>query len=181
MKNLMTSRRVRKTRTLILGLVTTIALVAAPAPGAAAEDTDIPIPAEAGVPDESGDTDIPVPAEAEAGVPDDEPAVPDGAIHPESIDDGTSELDHADAPVDAGAVAGGAGRAEVRDIAFPVLGPVNYTDTYGSPRGGGRLHIGTDIMSDKLQEVVAVDDGVIFWVSYGGSNYIYLRGDDGYI
>jgi len=107
-------------------------------------------------------------------------AVPEGAVHPESIDDGTSELDHDHSAEAQDAPAPAATRAETRDITFPVRGPVNFTDTFGAPRSGGRLHIGTDIMAGKLQEVVAVDDGEIFWASYGGSNYLYLRGDDGY-
>ncbi|MDR9451247.1 MAG: hypothetical protein RI637_08520, partial [Acidimicrobiia bacterium] len=39
--------------------------------------------------------------------------------------------------------------AELYPIIFPVLGPNHYTDTFDSPRSGGRIHGATDIMADK--------------------------------
>lgn len=53
------------------------------------------------------------------------------------------------------------------DMVFPVLGDVEFDNTWGNARSGGRRHQGTDIMADKLLPVVAVSDGVIDWVHDG--------------
>jgi peptidoglycan hydrolase-like protein with peptidoglycan-binding domain len=45
--------------------------------------------------------------------------------------------------------------------AFPVQGPCSFTDTWHDPRGGGRLHIGVDIIAPRGNLVYAVADGVI--------------------
>lgn len=50
------------------------------------------------------------------------------------------------------------------EIVFPVIGDVEYTDTWGAPRSGGRTHEGTDIMGEKGLPVVAAADGVISWI-----------------
>jgi hypothetical protein len=76
-------------------------------------------------------------------------------------------------------------------IVFPVIGDVNYTDTFGAPRSGGRTHAGTDIMTYDVKglPVVASADGVISWISndcchlaidHGGgwsTWYIHLNND----
>ncbi len=66
---------------------------------------------------------------------------------------------------------------------FPVAGPHNYTDSWGSPRSGGRRHKGTDIMSARGTPTVACVSGVIGQTSplergLGGIT-IWLVGDDG--
>lgn len=61
-------------------------------------------------------------------------------------------------------------------LVFPVDGPVEYADTWGAPRGGGRSHEGVDIMAEKGVPVVAAGDGVIGWV---GSDCCYFSIDHG--
>ncbi len=59
------------------------------------------------------------------------------------------------------------------DIVFPVIGEVTYTDTFGAPRGGGRTHKGTDIITadGKGVPVVAAAAGTVSWI---GSECCYL-------
>ena len=45
--------------------------------------------------------------------------------------------------------------------AFPVQGICGFADTYGAPRGGGRLHEGVDIIAKAGQHVYAVKDGTL--------------------
>lgn len=47
---------------------------------------------------------------------------------------------------------------------FPVAGPHAFTDSFGAPRSGERLHKGIDIFADKGVPVVAMADGVVEWV-----------------
>ena len=71
----------------------------------------------------------------------------------------------------------------------PVQGPVSFTDTYGSPRGGGRTHKGNDMFSPRGTPVVAVTAGSVFfqsdplgglaaYVSGGGNTYYYAHLND---
>lgn len=75
---------------------------------------------------------------------------------------------------------------EVRAITLPIpadqLGKVRWTDTYGAPRGGGRTHIGVDIMGPKMVPVIAARGGVVTWGDFNnaGGNYVRLRDDDGW-
>src|SRR5665811_2347822 len=71
---------------------------------------------------------------------------------------------------------------------FPLEEKVEWTDTYGAPRGGGRSHQGNDIMVPKMTPLLAVADGEVDWLnreeepsSYNGQPYynLLLRGDDG--
>lgn len=71
----------------------------------------------------------------------------------------------------------------VRTITFPVDGENNFSDTYGAPRSGGRVHLGTDIISAKMTPVVAAVDGRITFLpqvepSWGYA--IYIKDSDGY-
>ena len=73
--------------------------------------------------------------------------------------------------------------AELYPIIFPVLGPTHYTDTFDSPRSGGRTHEATDIMADKMVPVVAAADGTIGWMhdEQGGNCCdLALDHDDGW-
>jgi hypothetical protein len=55
---------------------------------------------------------------------------------------------------------------------FPVLGPCEWTDTWGQTRGGGsRKHLGQDLPATKLRPLLAAFNGV--WDGWG------VRGDDG--
>jgi murein DD-endopeptidase MepM/ murein hydrolase activator NlpD len=71
----------------------------------------------------------------------------------------------------------------------PVQGPVSFTDTFGSPRGGGRTHKGNDMFSPGGTPVVAVTAGSVFfqgdplgglaaYVSGGGNTYYYAHLSD---
>lgn len=53
------------------------------------------------------------------------------------------------------------------DMVFPIVGDVQFDNTWGNARSGGRRHQGTDIMAAKMLPVVAVADGVIDWVHDG--------------
>ncbi len=72
---------------------------------------------------------------------------------------------------------------ETIDIAFPVQGDVSFSNDYDSPRSGGRTHLATDIMADKMTPIIAVTDGVITNAPMQEPDYGYnisLRGDNGY-
>ncbi|MEA2001607.1 MAG: M23 family metallopeptidase [Actinomycetota bacterium] len=66
---------------------------------------------------------------------------------------------------------------------FPVLGENHYSDTFGDPRSGGRVHHGVDIMSAKMTPIVAVADGTVGWIDNtvgGDCCAMSLRHDDGW-
>ena len=44
---------------------------------------------------------------------------------------------------------------------FPAQGPCTFTDTYGAPRSGGRVHEGVDVIAKAGQWVYAVKDGTL--------------------
>ena len=59
-------------------------------------------------------------------------------------------------------------------------GPVSFTDTYGSPRDGGRTHKGVDMFSPRGTPVVAVLPGSVFFQGDpAGGNAAYLQASDG--
>ena len=73
-------------------------------------------------------------------------------------------------------------------ILFPLEHRVNWTDTFGAPRSGGRTHAGNDLMAPKMTPILAVVDGTVDWLNLTGklSSYnnlpyynILLHGDDG--
>jgi murein DD-endopeptidase MepM/ murein hydrolase activator NlpD len=62
----------------------------------------------------------------------------------------------------------------------PVQGPVSFTDTYGSPRSGGRRHMGNDLFAPIGTPLVAVTDGSVFFQGDPlGGNAAYVEGNDG--
>jgi hypothetical protein len=67
-------------------------------------------------------------------------------------------------------------------MVFPVLGKVNWSDTFLADRdGGSRRHHGQDLMAPKMRALVAVFDGTVrFNRSAAGHNTITLQGDDGW-
>ncbi|MDJ0925882.1 MAG: peptidoglycan DD-metalloendopeptidase family protein [Acidimicrobiia bacterium] len=71
---------------------------------------------------------------------------------------------------------------ELYPLVFPVDGQYSFTDTFGAPREGNRLHQGIDIFADKLTPVVAVADGTIIKVTIGerAGRYIVVEHDDGW-
>lgn len=44
---------------------------------------------------------------------------------------------------------------------FPIQGPCHYGDTWHAPRGGGRLHLGVDLIAPVGNAIYAVADGTI--------------------
>lgn len=81
------------------------------------------------------------------------------------------------APVPGQRVRGGAPAAP---FVCPIDGPLAFGDDFGVPRGGGRRHMGVDLLSPRGTLNVAVVDGTIEtrpWA--GGGITIFLRGDDG--
>ncbi len=74
----------------------------------------------------------------------------------------------------------------VREIMFPVVGPNNYSDTWGACRGYrcSRSHKGADVFGAKLAPLVAATDGVIISVRRtsltSAGNKVVLRDADGW-
>jgi peptidoglycan hydrolase-like protein with peptidoglycan-binding domain len=69
-------------------------------------------------------------------------------------------------------------------VHFPVQGRCNFADTWHYPRGGGRLHIGVDIIAPEGNLIYAVTDGTITRMFREGSNSMTGNGlrltmDDG--
>jgi Peptidase family M23 len=65
-------------------------------------------------------------------------------------------------------------------MVFPLAPPYRFTESFGDPRPGGRIHAGEDLMADsKGQEVYAVADGTVRWI---GSSccYLAIEHDDGW-
>lgn len=73
--------------------------------------------------------------------------------------------------------------AEIRNIVFPVQGLYSFSDSYGDPRSGDRVHEGIDIMTAKMTPLVAAVDGIIFSAPPAEPSYGYvinLRDSEGY-
>jgi murein DD-endopeptidase MepM/ murein hydrolase activator NlpD len=74
----------------------------------------------------------------------------------------------------------GGAALSVPSFVCPIDGPLAFGDDFGAPRGGGRRHMGNDLLSPSGSHNVAVVDGTIEtrpWA--GGGITIFLRGDDG--
>lgn len=69
--------------------------------------------------------------------------------------------------------------AEARAMTLPIhpdrVGDVYWTDTYGAPRGGGRSHIGVDMMGEKMIPLVAVRSGTVTWGRFNNARGSILR------
>ena len=65
-------------------------------------------------------------------------------------------------------------------LVFPVVGPVQYHDDFGEPRGSSR-HQGNDLMAPKRSLAVAAEAGKVkFWTSSSRAGcMLYLYGDSG--
>ncbi len=79
-----------------------------------------------------------------------------------------------------GLLAGTANAAPPKQILFPVVGAVTFTDDFGAPRGS-RSHQGNDLMAARGTPVVAVEDGVVrkHRTGRGGDCMLYLDGESG--
>lgn len=56
--------------------------------------------------------------------------------------------------------------ADVKMEVFPVQGPCWFGDTWHAPRGGGRLHVGTDVIAASGKLLYAVVDGKVSKMYY---------------
>lgn len=68
-------------------------------------------------------------------------------------------------------------------IACPVQPPVNFIDSWGFPRSGGRTHKGQDMFAAEGQPLVAVDDAVVLEIRQGaglGGNVVWLQTREGH-
>ena len=65
-------------------------------------------------------------------------------------------------------------------IIFPVVGPVKYTNDFGSARGQS-AHQGNDLMAAKRSPAVAAESGKVkYWTTSGAAGcMLYLYGDSG--
>jgi hypothetical protein len=76
--------------------------------------------------------------------------------------------------------------AQVRPITLPIhadsVDRVGWRDTYGAPRGGGRSHIGVDMLGAKMIPLVAVRDATVTWGRFDNrsGSLIRLRDADGW-
>ena len=62
----------------------------------------------------------------------------------------------------------------------PVAGSSIFVDSWGAPRSGGRLHLGTDLMGVRGTPLAAVADGTIDQgASIAGGNTVWLYADHG--
>jgi len=71
---------------------------------------------------------------------------------------------------------------EIIDIAFPVNGDVSFSDDYLDARTG-HTHHAIDILANKLNLILAADDGMITFAPMDEPSYGYmlkLKGDSGY-
>lgn len=74
--------------------------------------------------------------------------------------------------------------SDTRNITFPVVGNVSYSNDFGASRdGGARTHEGNDIMGAKMMPLVAVVSGKVRSVVYPEASYGYaitLQDSNGY-
>ena len=72
---------------------------------------------------------------------------------------------------------------EVREIVFPVQGEYSFSDSYGDPRSGGRVHEGVDIFADKMTPLIAAVDGRVTYIADPEPSWgyaVFITDRDGY-
>jgi murein DD-endopeptidase MepM/ murein hydrolase activator NlpD len=63
----------------------------------------------------------------------------------------------------------------------PIDGPLAFADDFGAPRGGGRRHMGNDLLSPRGTPNVAVVDGTVETKPWsGGGITVFLHSDEGH-
>jgi murein DD-endopeptidase MepM/ murein hydrolase activator NlpD len=73
------------------------------------------------------------------------------------------------------------GAAPPASFVCPIDGPLAFSDDFGAPRGGGRRHMGNDLLSPRGTPNVAVVNGTIETKPWsGGGITIFLHADDGH-
>jgi hypothetical protein len=76
------------------------------------------------------------------------------------------------------------GAEEIRQIIFPIQGVyTTFSDDYGDPRSGGRVHEGVDIMAKKMTPLVSAVDGRVTSLPQEEPSWgytIYIQDSDGY-
>lgn len=82
-----------------------------------------------------------------------------------------------------GLLAEGTGRADIaRNITFPVIGQVTFSNDFGAPRVG-HTHEGNDIFGAKMSPLIAASDGVVSFISYPQPSWgwaVFIDDVDGY-
>jgi hypothetical protein len=77
-----------------------------------------------------------------------------------------------------------AAASDLRQIHFPVEGPVRFRDDWGDPRGDGtRTHKGNDLMGQKLQPLLSAVDGTVVRLRVDSAisgNYVVVRDAGGW-
>lgn len=63
----------------------------------------------------------------------------------------------------------------------PVDGAHSFTDTWGAPRGGGRVHTGQDLMAAHGTPLVAIEAGRVYQANWhwAGGHQLYILGESG--
>jgi len=130
-------------------------------------------------------TTDPEPGHAPSAGPTREPAHPAPApeVQPpasEPTSTTTPPVDDIDEPTEAVGIDG-----ITRPIAFPVLGPVRYSNDFGACRDGcARHHQGNDMIGVRMQPLLAAVDGTVTLLRYESvgisSVTIRITGDDGW-
>lgn len=62
----------------------------------------------------------------------------------------------------------------IRPIEFPVNGQARFSDDYGDPRSGGRLHEGIDILASKMTPIISAVDGEVDWLTETEQSYGWM-------
>ena len=68
-------------------------------------------------------------------------------------------------------------------IVFPVQGGAVFSDDFGDPRSGGRVHEGNDLKAPKMTPILAARGGRVVFAPMTEPSYGYMlsiAGDDGY-
>jgi hypothetical protein len=82
--------------------------------------------------------------------------------------------------------AAAAPESTVRAVTFPVhhdrAEDLRWTDTWGARRGGGRRHLGVDMLGEKMIPLVAARSGTVTWgrLDNRRGSLIRFRDDDGW-